>query len=524
MKKKQERIMSLLLCIVIVITMLPERAYAADMPQPLTSGASQSINQSESQSVSKIESGSSTYKSFTVSFELNGGTGTADAQQVAAGGKLDEPQGINRDGFILDGWYLEETFNTRWDFDKDTVNANITLYARWVPGKGAKDINLTAESTGSVTYVSSPEDLITALWSGGSGDIVMLNNDITLKEGMLDVYRNVTLDLNGKKLEITIDENELYGIFVNYDCTLTIKNDKNPIGGLYVTVNGWSDRKNYAAIYVLGNLIIESGYVKTIGDYLLGEHYGATGIYAMQSGSITIKGGEVEASGGYGAAGITGNVIIEGGKVTAKGGYGGAGIGGGIDEVLSYDIVIKTGRVNASGGYGAAGIGAGFRSAGGKITINGGIVTAIGDVGGAGIGNGMETTTSCDITIDIKRGTSADITATGGFGGAGIGNSSESKSSCNITINMETQDGITKKVTASGGYGAAGIGGGFKSQSSMVTIGGGVVTATGGSGAAGIGVGQDPASSCSITINGGEIYANGDLIGIGGANVTMEEW
>lgn len=94
MNMKQKRIMSLLLCIVMIITMLPAKAYAADTQQALIL----SPGQDEVRSVSHSEGGSNTYKNFTVSFELNGGTGSDNPQMVAAGGKVTQPQGITKEG------------------------------------------------------------------------------------------------------------------------------------------------------------------------------------------------------------------------------------------------------------------------------------------------------------------------------------------------------------------------------------------------------------------------------------------
>jgi uncharacterized repeat protein (TIGR02543 family) len=69
---------------------------------------------------------------YTVTFDARGGTPVPPAQTVASGGKATKPADPDKDGFLLAGWFKEDTFANRWDFDTDTVTGNITLYARWV--------------------------------------------------------------------------------------------------------------------------------------------------------------------------------------------------------------------------------------------------------------------------------------------------------------------------------------------------------------------------------------------------------
>ena len=113
------------------------------------------------------------------------------------------------------------------------------------------------------------------------------------------------------------------------------------------------------------------------------------------SGTVTINGGWVTATGDKYAAGIGssacgkyGPVTINGGRVTATGGMMGAGIGNGRDG-RSGAVVINGGIVTATGQGGAAGIGCGRNGEGGmgtRVEINGGTVTAKGGKGGGIVG------------------------------------------------------------------------------------------------------------------------------------------
>ena len=194
-----------------------------------------------------------------------------------------------------------------------------------------------------------------------------------------------------------------------------------------------------------------------------------------------------------------GTITINGGEINATGGIGGAGIGGGSKiNVSGGTITINGGEITANGGDNGAGIGGGSASSGGIITINGGTIATTGGNLGAGIGS-----LGAGGTIEINGG---DITATGGNLGAGIGGG-DNDSGGEITINGGD------KIIATGNGGGAGIGGGNYGAGGMIEINGGNITANGqGSssacGGAGIGGGSQQ-SGGTITIHGGEIVATG---------------
>ena len=232
---------------------------------------------------------------------------------------------------------------------------------------------------------------------------------------------------------------------------------------------------------------------------------------SVDSGSITIHGGVINATGGasrwYSGAGIggstpssgnggnSGTIKIYGGTITAesRGFSVGAGIGGG-----------------GSGGTGNGG-------AGTNISIYGGNITAMSysdNNGGAGIGGGSGQTNGGTGNITIGGGT---IHSTGGSLGAGIGGGSGGTQSGNGTVTISGG-----KVTAVGGNYAAGIGGGGGTKSQYltwiggigsVTITGGIVDAKGnGSGeyaGAPIGNGGNTTATATVNKTTGIVFENG---------------
>lgn len=217
------------------------------------------------------------------------------------------------------------------------------------------------------------------------------------------------------------------------------------------------------------------------------------------SGKLTIqdedKNGSLNATGGYGGAGIgganfkdAGEIEITGGTITATGNQDGAGIGGG----------------------GCAGIGGGYQAEG-KVTISGNAVikNAQGGTQGSGIGGGGWRSTG-DVTITDD---STVEKAAGGDGAAGIGSGVLGDATVSISGNAT--------VNAEGGANGSGIGGGYKGVGDVTIEGGTTVKAEGGvGGGAGIGGGADAVEDEDavnrITIRSSE-DGSPDVSAVGGA-------
>lgn len=65
-----------------------------------------------------------------VRFETNGGSAVADIT-ATYGEKLKRPANPTKEGLYFAGWYKDIDFREMWDFDKDVVSGNMTLYAKW---------------------------------------------------------------------------------------------------------------------------------------------------------------------------------------------------------------------------------------------------------------------------------------------------------------------------------------------------------------------------------------------------------
>ncbi len=67
---------------------------------------------------------------YTITFDSNGGS-SVSSLKASAGEKIRKPSDPTKDSSVFEGWYKDRLYSAAWDFSKDSVNANITLYAKW---------------------------------------------------------------------------------------------------------------------------------------------------------------------------------------------------------------------------------------------------------------------------------------------------------------------------------------------------------------------------------------------------------
>lgn len=156
------------------------------------------------------------------------------------------------------------------------------------------------------------------------------------------------------------------------------------------------------------NNTLESTYKYYAGIHVaVGSRVTFTG-----SGNLDVKNTSTgdDASCGIGGQRVSpsfscGTIIFDlDGAITAQGGQRAAGIGTCMRQskynAVSGSILIKKGTINATGGYCSSGIGTGPDGGGSiDVCIEGGTITANGDYGSGGIGNGYNGNTVMQIAI-----------------------------------------------------------------------------------------------------------------------------
>lgn len=67
---------------------------------------------------------------FVVRFDSLGGT-AVESQKLMYGELIEVQEPPVREGYVFDGWYLDQDLTRPWDINKDIVTESLTLYAGW---------------------------------------------------------------------------------------------------------------------------------------------------------------------------------------------------------------------------------------------------------------------------------------------------------------------------------------------------------------------------------------------------------
>ena len=68
---------------------------------------------------------------YTVTFDTRGGS-TVPSAMTAQNKTMTAPADPERSGYTFAGWYKDADCTQAWDFSKDVVTADMTLYAKWI--------------------------------------------------------------------------------------------------------------------------------------------------------------------------------------------------------------------------------------------------------------------------------------------------------------------------------------------------------------------------------------------------------
>ena len=117
----------------------------------------------------KKDDGKTEDKLYKVTFDLctDLQTTTALPRKVKAGTRIDEPKiyvtGDNPDNYEIEGWYSEKNYSedSKWDFSFDSVESDVTLYAKWGSHKQYK-VRFYKAGDEEATYIATIEQGLTA--------------------------------------------------------------------------------------------------------------------------------------------------------------------------------------------------------------------------------------------------------------------------------------------------------------------------------------------------------------------------
>ena len=81
-----------------------------------------------------------------ISFQTSGGSDVAEVK-VQFGEKLTRPEDPVREGYSFEGWYKDIHLTEKWDFEQETVQGNMSLYAKWKEIIVEEDIENVPDAT-----------------------------------------------------------------------------------------------------------------------------------------------------------------------------------------------------------------------------------------------------------------------------------------------------------------------------------------------------------------------------------------
>ncbi len=280
-----------------------------------------------------------TIKTYAVSFNLNGGSGQPDTQNIQLNQLATEPTGPARTYYTFDGWYKEAVLVNMWDFAADKVTQATALYAKWTPktcvitfnsGGGSEftDKTVTADSAVGELPVSARDGYVFGgWWTAVNGGGTRYNAETIYNvDGNLTLYAKWTANIyaiafdsqGGSSIE---DKN------VSYNTAIGALSDTSrtgyTFGGWYSLPNGEGEQYTSATVYpVVGGTTLYAKW--TINSYtvtFVGKNSGGVDGNTLKTQTV-IHGGaagapDVPAATGFAFTGwdqgydnITGNITV----------------------------------------------------------------------------------------------------------------------------------------------------------------------------------------------------------------------
>nr|MCR4584389.1 InlB B-repeat-containing protein [Lachnospiraceae bacterium] len=239
----------------------------------------------------------------TVTFEMNGHGNNVKAQTVNKGSRAKEPADPFEMGWIFGGWYTDEGLTDRFHIANETVNDDMTLYAKWTehpyklwlgstPVTEANKDNICNDAERRAVYdpstktLSLNEPVINGTWSS-SRIMIASGEDITIKGKVTLADDNAGNGINvwpGKTLKTDAEINILtnnHGIVAGH-----LEVSGGVINAEATSENSWS-----LGIRINDSLKISGGELKLKGNQ--------AGLWIAHGGEdkAEISGGSLEAEG-----------------------------------------------------------------------------------------------------------------------------------------------------------------------------------------------------------------------------------
>ena len=332
-----KRLMAILLCLCMALTLLPTAALAAAVGETIHVGGVALTSTEATPTVyartvgGAVTTGGASATDYNIMWDgttltLNGATITQGHYQGAAISYYNTESGssgISQLDLVLVG----ENTVTGPDLNSSSVYDSYGIHVAGF-GTSSDGTALTISGAGSLTATGGTVSRSGSYWSAGIcnrvGEISVEGGTVNAAGGEAKYYSygiyadgGITVQSGSITAEGGAAENASYGIYVTRE-TLAISG-----GTVHATGGEVSGEYAYSfGIFTLCDITISGGTVHATGGSATGSYAESCGIYVTR-GDLTISGGTVNATGGSatGSYGIyaTMGVTISGGEVTAEG-------------------------------------------------------------------------------------------------------------------------------------------------------------------------------------------------------------
>ena len=250
----------------------------------------------------------------TVTFNKMGKGDDIASQSVKEGDLIEEPTVTEPEGWILEGWYTENTFDTKWDFANDVMStSDIELFANWVADTSIKLIN---KSTGAInttnftTAVAAEADV-----DGEKGAVFNANRDAITSVSALNEMVQYNATTNQTKIQLSMyntSSNEktihLFKVAEGDDAATVIDitiDGNSRLTTEYYTFNSDKNRSFYVTVsdkkvQILQMRVVEDGTaIKQFGQAGYSFNMNKGRIFAKSGNAVNFEGASITTNSDY---------------------------------------------------------------------------------------------------------------------------------------------------------------------------------------------------------------------------------
>lgn len=131
-----------------------------------------------------------------VTFNSMGGSPVSN-QTIGEGGKVVKPEAPINTGYVLLGWYMDQAYTIPWDFDKDVVTEDVTLYALWgemLDGSGTEADPYLIDNAKDLAYLAHMVNTNNSAFLGSKYYLQTADIDLSILDKWIPIGWKIAFD------------------------------------------------------------------------------------------------------------------------------------------------------------------------------------------------------------------------------------------------------------------------------------------------------------------------------------------